>query len=447
MYNHDQDLYRSAFSHVQPQTEIRWEDMERRAQATRFKRVKPAIWAAVVALMVLMSIAVVAVGLLSLRELQLTHNAYPDIPGDIMTLAGLVDTPEYQAANEWESYLETLDLAAIAAEADKHPPLPEQYTNYSCYNEDMREKLDSIAEKYGLQLHQRSHTFYRQPITDRQGVSLVGAEHTAETGYFYDDGTFSVSGRVLLTDRGEVSYNLYSHQKGLLSDVTFNAGDMNQYEQWQYAANGADLLLALGPDRSIIIWDSPEALVTVVILGGSHTGDAISTGYLQAKHVEHIADGIYFDRLPQIALEGVPETPAPDFPDDQILQEQTGISYAMANAFLAKLEQNAKDNDLDSFASILMYPCLVTTPEGSFTASDPKSFLAQCNAPVSSFLTLSPTSFGAEGYFPKNGLAGTQTGAFWLYLDTESVYALQLSTAQTNQDYTIRPAQTGITAG
>lgn len=356
MYDRDKELYRAAFSHVVPPTEIRYEDMERRARATRFKRVKPAIWAAVVALMVLMSVAVVAVGLLSLRELQLTHNAYPDIPGDTMSLAGLADSKEYQAANEWESYLEGLDLNAISAEADKQPPLPVQYTNYSCYNEEMREKLDSIAEKYGLQLHQRFHTFYRQPMVDRQGVSLVAATHTAETGYFYDDGTFSVSCRVMLQGRGEVSYSIYSHEKGTMSDATFNAGDMNSYEQWQYSANGADLLLALGPDRSIIIWNNPESLVTVVILGGSGAGDNITMGRVEKKHVEIIADGIYFDRLPDIALTETPVMQPQVSPDDQVLQEQTGISYAMADAVLTQLETDAETNNLSDFASHLSYP-------------------------------------------------------------------------------------------
>ena len=75
------------------------------------------------------------------------------VPGtevvDEVSMQGLMGSPEYQAAREWEDFYGTYDPdGAILAEAEGYVPPPE-YEAYICYSQEMLDRLDGLCGKYG----------------------------------------------------------------------------------------------------------------------------------------------------------------------------------------------------------------------------------------------------------------------------------------------------------
>lgn len=72
----------------------------------------------------------------------------------VFTLSGLKGTPAYQGALAWFDFVKDYDPGYAIANAlgTDRPAFPEKYDAYGVYTQEMADKLDEIAEKYGLAL-------------------------------------------------------------------------------------------------------------------------------------------------------------------------------------------------------------------------------------------------------------------------------------------------------
>ena len=75
---------------------------------------------------------------------------------EVLTLAGIQGSRNYQAAQEWFAFKQEYDPDfSIAAEMNKNgtvPDFPAEYGSYNIYSREMKDKLDEILEKYDLKL-------------------------------------------------------------------------------------------------------------------------------------------------------------------------------------------------------------------------------------------------------------------------------------------------------
>lgn len=248
---------------------------------------KPLMIAAIVGLMIfLMGCAVVAMNLQELKIGEYTRPADPDAsqddavteePKDLISLQGVAGTPNYLAAKEWNTFLETCDLASIAAEADKNGfHTPEAYDAYQCYNQEMIDKLDEICAKYelnllgGIQMADNAQGTY-----DAVGIRSIISQNTDALadvwpGYYYSDGSFQMEGETGLN--GDWPYRAFYQFRRVMKQsfdgVFLNVGDLASYDQWVYTMqDGTEVLLANNGEKGLIIVDKDDCFVTVNVLG------------------------------------------------------------------------------------------------------------------------------------------------------------------------------------
>ncbi len=230
------------------------------------------------------------------------------VPGtavvDEVSMQGLTDSPEYQAAMEWEDFCSAYDPdGAILADAEGYVPPPD-YEAYLCYSQEMMDQLDRLCEKYHLELLGPSTgAFEEWELFNGAGSgnvcsgSLETGRNYMSWGYYYAGGSYFFEGRFVWTDTDgrSADYQFNCAAKGYLSTVSLNVGSLDDYEQWEYTtADGVPLLLALGPSKALILADTEESFVTVNVLGDW----AMGTFDISREDLEEIAEGFHFSVVP-----------------------------------------------------------------------------------------------------------------------------------------------------
>ena len=230
------------------------------------------------------------------------------VPGtevvDEVSMQGLMDSPEGQAAREYEAFCSAYDPdGAILAETDFFLP-PLDYEAYSCYTQEMVDELDRLCEKYDLALLGPSTgAFEDWELFDSvetgnvcRGSRDVG-RHYFTWGYYYAGGSYMFEGSFVWNnaDGRCADYQFNCAAKGYLSTLFLNVGDLDDYEQWEYTtADGVPLLLALGPSKGLIFADTEQSFVTVNVLGDW----AMGTFDLNREDLENLAAGFDFSAVP-----------------------------------------------------------------------------------------------------------------------------------------------------
>lgn len=277
--------------------------------------------AAIVSLMLLL-LGCVAV-LLGLKELKLAREPvgpYGEFSSDVISLQGYAGTPNYQAAKEWEDFLQSYDqdgklLAEATQGSCSFDPagISMEYAAYTCYTEEMMAKIDEICEKYGLEIlgptyftEDDSVEGYRETLRELGISSLLrdGAEAELELYglYYYREGSFQLEGDIRLTAPGNpwpyvTSFQYRSVMKTTFDGVSLTVGNIEDYTQWNYTLpDGTKVLLAQSYDRSLIIVDRDTHFVTVnipmILIEKPDKTD------MDRKALEAIADAFTFDYTP-----------------------------------------------------------------------------------------------------------------------------------------------------
>jgi len=277
--------------------------------------------AAVISLMILLlGCAAVLLGLGELKLAREPVGPHGEFSSDVISLQGYAGTPNYQAAKEWEDFLQSYDqdgklLAEAAQGSCSFDPagISMEYAAYTCYTEEMMTKIDEICEKYGLEIlgpiyfaEDDPSEGFRETLHELGIDSLFWGSGEAELSldslYYFREGSFQLDGYIQLKAPGNpwpyaTGFQYRSVMKTTFDSVFLTVGDIEDYTQWNYTLqDGTQVLLAQSYDQSLIIVDRDTHFVTVnipMILIGK-TDNVI----MDRKALEAIADAFTFDYTP-----------------------------------------------------------------------------------------------------------------------------------------------------
>ena len=209
----------------------------------------------------------------TLDELQSVHHR------DYLSLSGVNGSPEYRAAAEWLAYKGSHadQMAAEQLEQGKayyewrdleRSFAPDEQTKeicrlYQVWDEAMWDKLQEIAEKYGLALHTGRTAFPGVPRDD--GI--------------YEDGSFSAA--IEATARIGFSYTIYLERPGTLPADDLAAGT-EEYEEWAYSnVWGDELSIArcADDDWALVFYTGESATITLQVWYGGGEDHSLLESY------------------------------------------------------------------------------------------------------------------------------------------------------------------------
>ncbi len=200
----------------------------------------------------------------------------PQADLELVSMAGLEGTPAWQASKEWFEYTQNHVVKNLTNEVDD-PDIPNNLEHtYSCWDQEMVEKLTQIAEKYDMKLlgeNSVAQRWQREAAFDALGISGLiregakadyryGACQTYQPHNFRADVTLTLSGEDAAWNE-EVFAEFYYLQTGYLSPNDVFTYDPNG-DQWTYkTADGRSLLLALSGTEGLILCQREDAAIVV----------------------------------------------------------------------------------------------------------------------------------------------------------------------------------------
>ena len=209
-----------------------------------------------------------------------------------ISLQGYEESPEYMALKEWEDFLATYDPdnEILFSVGNSTTQWDEKYglCGYTCYSQEMADKIDEIIAKYDLTLHPGPlEVFYMEEINSTYGPIMKDATYM---GYYYPDGTIHLDG-----DFGEYGFQFRRSMKGVFDPIALNVGNIEDYEEWEYeTSEGFTVLLALSEHKALILADLDDAFVSVnVLLDFSVSGNA----KMSKEDLENMADHLILENL------------------------------------------------------------------------------------------------------------------------------------------------------
>ena len=266
---------------------------------------------------------------------------------------------------EWEAWREDYDRdGTIVAGIGNGPTgLDSRYDLYSVYTQEMAGKLDEIAVKYGLKLHSAMKDLvYDDDLFAEVGGDFMGP-NKAYSAYMYEDGTFKFDGEMARPGGGIADIQFMRCVKGSLTDVLLTVGDASRFEAWEYtSACGAKVILALSPDKGLLIADLPDCFVSVNVLAGS---DPACSG-LTGGELEAFADSLDLTLLTPVKTPVMPDPNLPEEPftypesENDPIYIQTGIQEETAQAFYAQFVRAIEEDDRPAVTEQLSFPMVLT---------------------------------------------------------------------------------------
>ncbi len=320
------ERYQRVFSQLRPSRNLEWDEFERlRWVKKRTFPLRPLLAAAVeLCLLSALSVAAVATNFLGLRDLLLPHRPQGNgmdpqagivvprqtLEVNTVSLSGYMDSPESRALAEWEDFLDTYDPdhAILDRVGDHLDPALEDYLCYLVYTQDMADKLEEIAATYALELHREQIDLTAHP--EALGPLAEFAKDPEETYwmYMYEDGSCHFDGRTAVEGWGPADVQFQRAVKGYFNDVTLNIGDAAAYEQWNYkTSSGVEVVLALGPGKSLIFADLPDCFASFNVLQGTEGG-------MTREWLEGVAERYDFSKLSPVERPTLLPEPSPGVP-------------------------------------------------------------------------------------------------------------------------------------
>lgn len=275
----------------------------------KHRKMKPALIAAIIALMILsMGCAIVA---LNLGDMKIGEFTWEDGNRDVISLQGYGNSPSFLASKEWFEFEQSYEVDWSEARDQFEQERSDVYDAYGAYTQEMVDKLNEIAEKYGLKLAGEEATAqsYQTDILFKV-LGIGGLHHEAAgveveylSGYFYECGNFDVEYFVTLTDDEaqwphRILANMRYNGKEYLDTVCFTMDDIDSAEQWNYTtADGTDILIVMGKDFARFFCDREDAFVSVSF-GTDYEDDSGVVEYMSKRDVELVADAMDFTVTP-----------------------------------------------------------------------------------------------------------------------------------------------------
>ncbi len=227
---------------------------------------------------------------------------------------------EYEALKEWTVFKRESDYALDARDmlsyADPHRLI------YGVAYGVLAEKLDDIAEKYGLRLMQSmalldtEREFFDTLALD-SFYPVAEDEDGRHTFVVFDDGSFEASGLAMDRPDGEpLGFNVCRAVRGTLTDFLILGGDpaLADFETYT-TASGTEVDIALEDTGSFLFADMENCHVTFWFYDGRREG-------LTLADLEAATDSVDFAALDEINVPAVAENVAAGM--EQNMQENPG---------------------------------------------------------------------------------------------------------------------------
>ncbi len=233
---------------------------------------------------------------------------------DIITPYGRSGDAIQQALKEWYEFQESYDPdGALLTDEPDIPGIPNQYEyTYSCYTQEMVDKVNEIAAKYDLKLLEEWIPFQRYQsdiFLEETGIQSLllpdsGAQITGMVGMLYPPYNFSMEFN-LVTENAGTLMTSYGYARKDYFPRAFPGGmDIDAYEQWDHTTpDGTKVLLALsGKGQGEIIAEQENAMIMISIDGNratSHTNYPDASEVMTKAELESIADQFDYSIQPK----------------------------------------------------------------------------------------------------------------------------------------------------
>lgn len=202
------------------------------------------------------------------------------VTGELISMQGFTGSKNYQAAKEWNDFLENYDTDGVLLKAAKTDDYQENeaYVAYTCYTQEMQDEIDEICEKYDLEILGPVYMeYYAIDAIKAVGIETIFADTVSVPssiydGYYYGGGTFQLSGETTLNYDDSpwiypITYQYRRVMKNAFDTVCLSVGNIEDYEEWNYTLqDGTEVLLALSSEQALILVDKDEYFVTVNVL-------------------------------------------------------------------------------------------------------------------------------------------------------------------------------------
>lgn len=233
---------------------------------------------------------------------------------DIITPYGRSGDAIQQALKEWYEFQESYDPDYMLATNEPDiPGIPNLYEyTYSCYTQEMVDKVDEIAAKYNLKLLEGWIPFQRYQsdiFLEETGIrSLLlqdsDAQITDMAGMLYLPYNFGMEFELVTENAGKLITSYGYARKDYFPSAFAGAVDIDAYEQWDLTTpDGTKLLLALnGKGRGKIIAEQENAMIMISVDGNrslSHSKYPDASEVMTKAELESIADQFDYSIRPK----------------------------------------------------------------------------------------------------------------------------------------------------
>lgn len=219
--------------------------------------------------------AVVLLGIFVLGRTDKTPPSMSNVPTEPLTLESLQSSANYKASMEIKDYVQSYN-----ATGDVDETLSEAYRAYGCRNTEMAQKVDEICTKYGLNKvgdgispDTTEEMFTALNVRSMVKVSGNGDVTTSNPSYSAD-GNFEFWGATTVSGVDyPIEYRVYRAMKQSLSTAYWEIENTSDYQWSNYVTTaGTDVLIAVGQNNSLVLTDTGDSVVVIVVMNAT-TGD------------------------------------------------------------------------------------------------------------------------------------------------------------------------------
>ena len=219
--------------------------------------------------------AVVLLGIFVLGRTDKTPPSMSNVPTAPLTLESLQSSANYKASMEIKDYVQSYN-----ATGDVDQTLSEAYRAYGCRNTEMAQKVDEICTKYGLNKvgDGISPDTTEEMFTALNVRSMVrdsgNGDVTTSNPSYSADGNFEFWGATTVSGVDyPIEYRVYRAMKQTLSTAYWEIENTSDYQWSNYVTTaGTDVLIAVGQNNSLVLTDTGDSVVVIVVMNAT-TGD------------------------------------------------------------------------------------------------------------------------------------------------------------------------------
>lgn len=219
--------------------------------------------------------AVVLLGIFVIGRMDKASPSMSNVPAAPLTLESLQSSANYKASMEIKDYVQSCN-----ATGDVDETLSEAYRAYGCRNTEMAQKVDEICTKYGLNKvgNGISPDTTEEMFTALDVRSMVrdsgNGDVTTSNPSYSADGNFEFWGATTVSGVDyPIEYRAYRAMKQTLSTAYWEIENTSDYQWSNYVTTaGTDVLIAVGQSNSLVLTDTGDSVVVIVVMNAT-TGD------------------------------------------------------------------------------------------------------------------------------------------------------------------------------